>query len=66
MRNVTTTFFQQVFTLCPHNAVSSRVGTLRLRKEEDSYSWSLGIDLGELKNTDFQNERSFLREGSPA
>lgn len=66
MRNVTTTFLQQVFTLCPHNALSSGVGTLRLRKEEDSYSWSVGINLGVLKNTDFQDERSVLRGGSPA
>lgn len=49
MGNVVITFFQQVFVL-PHNALSSRVATLKLKKVEDSYSWTLGVGLGYTKD----------------
>lgn len=43
-------FSDKSFVLHPHKVLSSTVTTLKLKKMEDSYSWSLGVDLGYIKH----------------
>lgn len=58
MRNVTTFSYNSPFV---HTVLSFRAGTLKLRKVEESCSWSLGVGFGYTKY--FPHEGSFPREG---